>query len=58
MPPDHFNDGIRLHVIIFLSLIPHPNDADSSKMKINRYRCPRARQTGIFLSLWDFQHFN
>jgi len=54
MPLDHFNAGICLCVIVFLSLIPHPNNADSSEMKINRYRCPHTRQTGLCLFLGDF----
>lgn len=43
MPLDQFNAGF-FHIILFLSSISHPNDADSSKIRINRSRCPHARQ--------------
>lgn len=43
MPLDQFNAGF-FHIILFLSSIPHPNDAASSKIGINRSRRPHAMQ--------------
>lgn len=52
MHVDYLNSGMCLcgHI----SLIPYPNDAGSSKMKINRHRCPCARQHGMLSSSCDF----